>query len=215
MTLDANTVASVEELIVELRGLTDRSVASTGELCAGVLSQLLALDAGSGDRDGHRGLDSDERVRFYEHEFYVLSNFSAFQLAWRQLTFPTVEHAYHWEKFNRHGCVALRRLIHEAPSAHEAFQIARLHAPDVRPEWPEIRVDVMRDLLRAKVRQHAYVRTKLLQTGDRELVEDSWRDGVWGWGSDRQGQNLLGKLWMEIRAELRQRDLEPTSEITP
>lgn len=39
-------------------------------------------------------------------------------------------------------------------------------------------------------------------TGDRELVEDSWRDDFWGWGPNRDGQNMLGKLWMELRAEL-------------
>ena len=40
-------------------------------------------------------------------------------------------------------------------------------------------------------------------TGERELIEDSWRDGFWGWGENRDGKNMLGKLWMEVRAELR------------
>jgi hypothetical protein len=65
-----------------------------------------------------------------------------------------------------------------------------------------VKVDVMRDILRAKVAQHEYVRRKLLATGDRELIEDSWRDDFWGWGPNRDGQNMLGKLWMEVRAEL-------------
>jgi ribA/ribD-fused uncharacterized protein len=66
-----------------------------------------------------------------------------------------------------------------------------------------VKVDIMRDILRAKVAQHEYVRRKLLATGERELIEDSWRDDFWGWGPNRDGQNMLGKLWMEIRAELR------------
>ena len=61
----------------------------------------------------------------------------------------------------------------------------------------------MLDILRAKVQQHEYVRRKLLATGDRELVENSWRDDFWGWGPNRDGQNKLGKLWMKVRAELR------------
>lgn len=60
----------------------------------------------------------------------------------------------------------------------------------------------MRDILRAKVNQHDYVRRKLLATGSRELIEDSWRDDFWGWGPNRDGQNMLGKLWTEIRSEL-------------
>lgn len=42
------------------------------------------------------------------------------------------------------------------------------------------------------------------RAGDRELVEDSWRDDFWGWGPNRDGKNMLGKLWMELRAALAQ-----------
>jgi ribA/ribD-fused uncharacterized protein len=64
-------------------------------------------------------------------------------------------------------------------------------------------VGVMRCLLRAKADQHEYVRRKLLATGERELIEDSWRDSFWGWGPTKDGQNMLGRLWMEIREEIR------------
>jgi predicted NAD-dependent protein-ADP-ribosyltransferase YbiA (DUF1768 family) len=61
----------------------------------------------------------------------------------------------------------------------------------------------MRDIIRAKVNQHEYVKRKLMATGQRVLIENSWRDNFWGWGPNKDGQNMLGKLWMEIRAELR------------
>jgi predicted NAD-dependent protein-ADP-ribosyltransferase YbiA (DUF1768 family) len=61
----------------------------------------------------------------------------------------------------------------------------------------------MLNILRAKAEQHEYVRRKLLATGDRELIEDSWRDDFWGWGANRDGQNMLGKLWMQVRADIR------------
>jgi hypothetical protein len=41
--------------------------------------QLAALQA-QGEVDGCHGLDTPERVRFYEHDFYPLSNFSAFRV---------------------------------------------------------------------------------------------------------------------------------------
>jgi predicted NAD-dependent protein-ADP-ribosyltransferase YbiA (DUF1768 family) len=59
----------------------------------------------------------------------------------------------------------------------------------------------MHKILLAKVDQHPYVRRKLLETGARILVEDSWRDDFWGWGPNKDGQNVLGRLWMEIRSE--------------
>jgi hypothetical protein len=146
-------------------------------------------------------LDTDTQVFFYEQDHYYLSNFSAFNLQWKGKVFPTSEHAYHWEKFD--GCESVQRLIEFAPSAHEAFKVAERNKAYRREFWDTDKAEVMLDILRAKVQQHGYVARKLLETGDRELIENSWRDDVWGWGPNRDGQNLLGKLWMEIRAELR------------
>lgn len=148
-------------------------------------------------------LDTDKQVFFYEQEFYVLSNFSAFRLHYAGRTFDTSEHAYQWCKFrNLDGCHVSDEIL-SAESAHEAFKIAERNKALVSTNWPEIRVKTMRDILREKLHQHPYVRRKLMQTGDRELIEHSWRDDFWGWGPKRDGQNMLGKLWMEIRADLR------------
>lgn len=146
-------------------------------------------------------LDTETQVFFYEQDFYVLSNFSAFRLEWKGVTFDTSEAAYHWEKFNGTDS-EVQSMIIDAPSAHEAFKIAESQKMFRRQDWDSVKVAIMREILRAKAEQHEYVRRKLLATGDRELIEDSWRDDFWGWGPKRDGQNVLGKIWMEIRAEL-------------
>lgn len=145
-------------------------------------------------------LDTKFEVFFYEQEFYPLSNFSSFTLQWDGFRFDTSEAAYHYEKFPRHP--DLRKRIREAPSAHEALNLAASSKHLQRRNWEKVRLDVMRDILRAKAEQHEYVRRKLLETGERYLCENSWRDAFWGWGENRRGQNWLGKLWMEIRSEL-------------
>lgn len=150
--------------------------------------------------DCHK-LDTETQVFFYEQDFYVLSNFSAFRLYCKGLYFDTSEAAYHYEKFPDHRGV--RAEISNATSAHEAFKIAERNKEHRRQDWDAVKVGVMRDILRAKVKQHEYVRRKLLATGDRELVEDSWRDDFWGCGPNRDGANMLGRLWMEVRAELK------------
>jgi ribA/ribD-fused uncharacterized protein len=147
------------------------------------------------------GLDTPERVCFYEQDFYVLSNFSAFTLMWDGTRFDTSEAAYHYEKFPGNHEIGAEILY--APSAHEAFKVAERNKRLRRPDWDDVKVDIMRAILRAKAEQHEYVRRKLLATGNRELVENSWRDDFWGWGPNRDGQNMLGKLWMQVRAELR------------
>lgn len=149
-------------------------------------------------------LDTDKQVFFYEHDFYVLSNFSAFMVHWEGKLFQTAEHAYHWTRFFGAGGVADLHcdMIRSSLSAHEAFKYAQKYKADQRGDWDEVKVVVMRDLIREKADQHEYVRRKLLETGDRELIENSWRDAFWGWGPNRDGMNTLGHLWMEVRAEL-------------
>lgn len=150
----------------------------------------------------HHGLDNARQVFFYEQDFYVLSNFSAFRLNFGSVWHDTSEHAYHWMKF-RGADASVQNAIAHAESAHDAFKLAERYRDRRRRDWDAVKVDVMRDILRAKADQHEYVRRKLLDTGDRELIENSWRDDFWGWGPNRDGRNQLGKLWMEIRAELR------------
>jgi ribA/ribD-fused uncharacterized protein len=119
------------------------------------------------------------------------------------MDFDTSEHAYHYFKVPGDKGSVVRGMLRRARSAHEAFKIAEQYRDQRHPDWDSIKVSIMRVILRAKVQQHEYVRRKLLETGDRLLVENSWRDPYWGWGPNRDGQNMLGKLWMEIRAELR------------
>ena len=71
-------------------------------------------------------LDTQEQVFFYEQDFYILSNFSSFALAWRGHRFDTAEAVYHWEKFShpslqRPICLTVAEMIRVAPSAHEAY----------------------------------------------------------------------------------------------
>jgi len=150
--------------------------------------------------DSYHGLDNHKEVFFYEQEFYVLSNFSAFIIEWNGEVFPTSEHAYHWSKFPNDPLK--RAAIRVAKSAHDAFKMAERWKQYRCPDWDSIKVDTMRSILQAKVEQHEYVRRKLLETGNRRLIENSWRDDYWGWGPKRDGRNMLGELWMEIRHRL-------------
>ncbi len=146
-------------------------------------------------------LDTDRRVFFYEQDHYYLSNFSAFMVEWSGRVFPTSDHAYHYAKFPDDHLKQMAIAV--ASSAHLAFKMAERWKQYRRQDWDAIKVMTMREILREKVRQHEYVRRKLLETGDRELIENSWRDDFWGWGPQRDGRNMLGKLWMEVRDEIR------------
>jgi hypothetical protein len=142
----------------------------------------------------------DNTINFYERDFYPLSNFSAFSIQWKGLRFDTSEAVYHWEKFSQPD---IKASILKATSAHIAFKLAQDFKAERKPDWDNIKLKIMLDILWAKHSQHEYVRYKLEQTGERNLVEGSWRDDYWGVGPNKDGRNQLGKLWMLIRSQHR------------
>ena len=144
----------------------------------------------------------EDKIFFYPKEFYVFDNFTAFQVEYEGILFPTSEHAYQATKFKKTSPETYE-LVRNARSAHDAQRIANENKDKADPEWDNYKIPVMKDILRNKVEQHPYVLKKLIQSGDREIIEDSWRDSTWGWGKNKDGQNLLGKLWMELREEYR------------
>lgn len=146
------------------------------------------------------GLDTQDIVYFYEQDFYILSNFSSFALDWKGKRLATSEHAYHWEKFPDRPDIQF--MIQTAKSAHAAFGLGQDYKCFRRPDWDNVKERIMKSILLEKVNQHEYVKRKLIATGDRKLVENSWRCAEWGWGPNKDGKNLLGKLWMEVRNEI-------------
>jgi len=144
------------------------------------------------------GNDTDKQIFFYEHEFYVFSNFSSFAIEWKGKLYMTSEQVYQSEKFNDEN---MKEQIRNVRSAHEALKLAYANKDKWKSGWDVIKLKVMKEILRAKVEQHPYVKKKLIESGDKELIEDSWRDSYWGWGPNKDGENHLGKLWMEVRNE--------------
>ncbi len=147
----------------------------------------------------HR-LDTNSQIFFYENDFYVFSNFSAFVIEWKGKLHMTSEHVYHSEKFEDES---LKEQIRNARSAHDALKLSHANKDKYRKDWDKIKLSVMKKILYVKTEQHPYVKKKLLDSGNKELIEDSWRDSFWGWGPNKDGENHLGKLWMEIRDEIR------------
>ena len=97
---------------------------------------------------------------FYEQEFYVFSNFSSFKLLWKSYDWVTSEHAYHSEKFDDSEIL---KQLKKTRSAHDAMKLAYANKDKYRRDWDEIRLEVMKQILHAKVEQHPYVKKKLLE----------------------------------------------------
>jgi ribA/ribD-fused uncharacterized protein len=78
-----------------------------------------------------------------------------------------------------------------------------------RADWEQIRVRVMRWSLRVKLAQNQTTFGQLLlATGNKAIVEESSKDQFWGAkaenGDALTGFNVLGRLLMELREQLRE-----------
>lgn len=88
-----------------------------------------------------------------------------------------------------------------------AKMASRSHNEDSRPDWGDVRIPIMRWCLRVKLAQNTEAFGRLLlTTGDRPIVEQSYKDDYWGAkpnGDTLIGQNILGRLLMEVRENLK------------
>jgi ribA/ribD-fused uncharacterized protein len=76
---------------------------------------------------------------------------------------------------------------------------------ELRPDWDEVKLGVMVEILRHWYGANPHYAERLRATGDRLIVEDSPSDAIWGirgQGGRLTGTNLLGRAHMAVRAEL-------------
>jgi len=123
------------------------------------------------------------------------------------ISYRTAEHAYQAMKTTD---PRIRREIAAMRSPYDAKNYWKDRQP--RPDWEDIKLDVMRKILGFKFAPGTSWHTKLMGTGNEELIEyNNWGDRKWGAQVKNladgtvhiSGENRLGNLLMEIREEHR------------
>lgn len=127
------------------------------------------------------------------------SNFSRHEIEMDGKIWKTSEHYYQAQKTTD---PTIREIVRNCPTPKEAAQFGR--SLPMREDWDEIKYDIMRTIITAKVYQHPNIKELLLSTGEEELVENSPKDYIWGCGRDGSGCNELGKIFMEVRAAFKE-----------
>jgi len=134
-------------------------------------------------------------IRGFRGSFGFLSNFAPCTIQFEGLAFTSVEAAYQAAKTTD---LAERRRIQACATPGHAKALGK--KVTLRPDWDSVKPDVMKGLLEQKFAQAPYTQ-QLLDTGSRELVEaNTWGDTFWG-VTNGVGENHLGKLLMEVRAQ--------------
>lgn len=128
------------------------------------------------------------------------SNFSAHGIELKGLWWPTSEHYFQAQKF---AGTDHEEAVRRAKTPKQAAEMGRDRSRPLRPDWEQVKDDIMREAVRQKFLKHQDIQQILLGTGDEELIEATTNDYYWGCGTNRTGKNMLGKILMEVRAEIR------------
>jgi ribA/ribD-fused uncharacterized protein len=141
-------------------------------------------------------------IHFYRpgDAYGCFSNFAPYPLELDGKRWPTSEHYFQAQKF---AGTEHEETIRLQPSPRLAANLGRDRSKPLRPDWESVKDAIMRQVVRAKFGQHAELREILLRTGDAQIVEHTEKDAYWGDGGDGSGKNMLGRILMEVRDELR------------
>lgn len=167
---------------------------------------------------GHILMDLRERLRpekailFYDKNgpYYEFTNFypASFKASVKKggplYTWPTSEHYFQARKFAHLNRPDIIQHIASLPTSRAAFEFAK--SPEnkkfIHPNWHQGESErAMLDALSGKFNQNSALKQKLLDTREKELIENSPVDPHWGVGLDGTGHNKLGKLLMHLREE--------------
>jgi ribA/ribD-fused uncharacterized protein len=136
-----------------------------------------------------------------EHDF--LSNFFYAPVGYRGYTYITSEHAY---QAARAGNKEDHDYVARAPTA--AMAKRRGHEIRTRADWDDIKLLIMKEIVKAKFNQHPMLKVRLMATAPERLEEgNDWEDRYWG-TVNGEGDNYLGKILMMLRDSYIEQELE-------
>ncbi|KXT18360.1 hypothetical protein AC579_964 [Pseudocercospora musae] len=150
--------------------------------------------------------------REFEPDFGFMSQWFTSPFTVSGITYQTAEMWMMIEKARLFGDHDIAKQMTETTVPSEHQHLGRLAKGFDRGKWDEHKGRIVEEGNFHKFSQDEELKRKLLETGERELVEASPRDRIWGIGfgkedagSNREdwGENRLGVALMNVRGRLR------------
>jgi ribA/ribD-fused uncharacterized protein len=142
-------------------------------------------------------IHTESFVKGFFGEYRWLSNYHTCEVIYNGEAYTSSEAAYQAAKTEDEYVKGLIRKM----GPKESRDYTRKMKP--RKDWEAIKKQVMYDVLIDKFSRNVILKEKLLETGAKYLEETNyWGDTYYG-VCNGKGQNILGKLLMQIREELR------------
>lgn len=144
-------------------------------------------------------------IKFNKHDiqYGCFSNFYTCPVEYEDIMYPNSECAWQAQK-TFDPDIKQRFATYTAAGAKKMGRRVKL-----RPDWEEVKYNLMVNVCYAKFSQNLKLKEILLSTGHEIIVENTtpWHDNLWGnceciKCKDKGGKNLLGKALMEVREQL-------------
>lgn len=133
----------------------------------------------------------------FKGKYRYLSNFYKCDILYQGMLYVTAEHAYQAAKTLD---PQQRQIIVTCATPGDAKRSGR--ALNLREDWEDVKLRIMKEVIRAKFSQHELLKDRLVLTEKEEIVEvNYWGDTFWGVCKGK-GENHLGRILMQVREEL-------------
>lgn len=138
-------------------------------------------------------------INEFRGDYYFLSNFYNAPVKYEGLMYRNSEAAFQSAK------TANRRTREKFTELDPSTAKKMGRSLTLRSDWERVKDKVMEDILRDKFTRNPELGARLIATEKAVLVEgNTWHDEYWGVClRNGYGRNMLGKLLMKIREELR------------
>ncbi len=141
-------------------------------------------------------------IKFYRvNEAYgCFSNFSKHGFVIDGKYWSTSEHYFQSQKFSG---TKFEDEIRLSSSPMDAAKLGRDKSKPLRKDREKVKIDVMRKALFHKFNSHPDIKSILLSTENEIIIENTTDDYFWGCVKNGTGKNMLGKLLMQLRKNLK------------
>jgi ribA/ribD-fused uncharacterized protein len=135
-------------------------------------------------------------INNFKGKYYFLSNFYSCPVTWDGITYQNNEAAFQSAKVLDKNIRKTFANLNPSDAKRKGRHVI------LRPDWEDVKYDIMYEIVLAKFSQNDTLKHKLLETHHQHLEEgNTWGDKVWG-TVHGVGENHLGKILMRVRAVL-------------
>jgi len=142
-------------------------------------------------------------------EWKDFSNLSSHKIEMEGRTWKSVEHYYQYKKFEKSD-KEFAEIIRETSTPRNAKMLA-MKNNNFPKTWFKENMTILEEAVTKKFESHPKLAEFLLSTKNQELIEANPDDYFWGEGKDGTGKNMMGKLLMKVRTNLKKQSQEKNS----